>query len=146
MNILSVFFNKANLFIKMNLLSYLGEHVFFNLYINNESTKELNNIEVQLVQQTDLQSKESFRLVGAIKFPKNVSKKSSESLISAAIKILPVAPSFTISLIRVSYFLTLNLNPSDKSDRLNLKSNDVRVPIVIGKCLYFVYIRGTSIC
>ena len=110
-----------------------GEHLVFNVNIQNLSSSSLNELSVSLVQKivfssSNSRQKRAIRIVASIKSSTVIEAHSNESW-RQAIKIPPVISTSngTCKIIQITYELVLNVNPMGLAFSKNLK-----IPVIIG--------------
>jgi hypothetical protein len=107
-----------------------GESILFSLLIQNNTSKDLQNIFIQLIQQTQIANRLSTRIVSSYKLPKTIMRQTTEIFDNGSLKVEPVCPNFNENLIKVGYFIYINLKPTRK--KIKIEPNTVRIPIFIG--------------
>lgn len=110
-----------------------GQIIPFGLIIENNSCRSIRKFYVYLIQEINILTHTSMRIVAKYKFPRKIHKRRTEIERCGNIYIPPVCQSFDHNLIRVNYFLMVNINSKDKKRICKLSVDYLTIPIVIGK-------------
>jgi hypothetical protein len=85
---------------------------------------------IQLLQHVQIKTKSNYRVVTSCKFPKIITRRSTELIRNGQLSIPAVCPSFNGLLISVSYLIYVNFKPARK--RVRIKQDTLTMPILIG--------------
>jgi len=125
--------SNGNVYLTFNTLQggfVPGQSILFSLLIQNNTSKDLQNIFIQLIQQTQIANRLSTRIVSSYKLPKIITRQTTEIFDNGSLKVEPVCPNFSENLIKLGYFIYINMKPTKK--KIKIEPNTVRIPIFIG--------------